>query len=182
MPLGVRSGMAVPAPEDAWQERVRQWAHAYRDIALAHPNLVLRIVSDPMAVAVAAVEANESLYAALESAGLDPGTVVRAADLIVDFVNGFILAHASGAAQDPHRRSTYAGLGLAGGMPCAKAPDRGNGQAGQQPGAAEREPRAAAGHQQDRTGREGQGQNHSGRWPMSPTAPTEAGSPVPALR
>jgi TetR/AcrR family transcriptional regulator, tetracycline repressor protein len=103
----VFSVMAVPAPEDAWQERVRQWAHAYRDIALAHPNLVLRIVSDPMAVAVAAVEANESLYAALESAGLDPGTVVRAADLIVDFVNGFVLAHASGAAQDPAAAAAF---------------------------------------------------------------------------
>jgi hypothetical protein len=59
---------------------VHKWANAYRALALAHPNLVLRVVADPAAVAVAAVHVNESLYAALDASGLPPRTVVRAAD------------------------------------------------------------------------------------------------------
>jgi TetR/AcrR family tetracycline transcriptional repressor len=95
----------LPAPpsDGPWQDRVRRWAESYRSLAEAHPNLVLRIVSDPAAVAVAAVLANEALYAGLDAAGLVPGDVVRAADLIVDYVNGYALgqvamAHASDTA------------------------------------------------------------------------------------
>jgi AcrR family transcriptional regulator len=99
----VFSGMPPPPPDGPWQDRVRRWAETYRAVAQDHPNLVLRIVSDPAVVAVAAVLANEALYAALDAAGLSPGEVVRAADLVVDYVNGFALgqvaaAHASAAA------------------------------------------------------------------------------------
>lgn len=83
--------MAIPATEGPWRDRVRGWAHAYRDVAGRHPNLVLRIVSDPVAVAVAAERANEALYGALEASGLPAGAVVPAADLVVDYVNGFVL-------------------------------------------------------------------------------------------
>lgn len=74
---------------------MHKWANAYRALALAHPNLVLRVVADPAAVAVAAVHVNESLYAALDASGLPPRTVVRAADVIVDFVNGYVLAESA---------------------------------------------------------------------------------------
>lgn len=88
---------AMPAPprQGDWKRRVRRWAHGYRAVAAAHPNLVLRIVADPATVAVAAVHANESLFEALEASGLPPALVVRAADVIVDFVNGAALALAS---------------------------------------------------------------------------------------
>lgn len=75
-----------------WTERVRSWAEAYRAVAAAHPNLVLRIVSDPAAVALAATKVNESLFSALAAAGLQPREVVGCADVIVDFVNGYCLA------------------------------------------------------------------------------------------
>jgi TetR/AcrR family tetracycline transcriptional repressor len=88
--------MAVPATEGPWEGRVRDWAHAYRAVARAHPNLVLRIVTDPGAVAVAAVHANETLYRALEESGLAATDVVRAADVIVDFVNGSVLGEVTG--------------------------------------------------------------------------------------
>jgi AcrR family transcriptional regulator len=91
----VFAAMAVPPPEGDWQRQVRAWAEAYRGVAAAHPNLVLRIVSDPATVAVAAVRANESLYAAIEATGLPPRSVVSAADLIIDYVNGASLALAS---------------------------------------------------------------------------------------
>lgn len=88
---------AMPAPprQGDWKRRVRRWAHGYRAVAAAHPNLVLRIVADPATVAVAAVHANESLFEALEASGLPPALVVRAADVVVDFVNGAALALAS---------------------------------------------------------------------------------------
>jgi TetR/AcrR family tetracycline transcriptional repressor len=87
----------MPAPRDTgpWQRRVRQWADAYLSIARAHPNLVLRIVTDPAAVAVAAVWVNEALYRALERSGLRAADVARAADTLVDFVNGHVLGLAT---------------------------------------------------------------------------------------
>jgi AcrR family transcriptional regulator len=92
--------MPAPSGKGAWKRRVREWAHNYRAVALAHPNLVLQIVSDPAAVAVAAVHANESLYAALEASGLPARSVVRAADLVVDYVNGSVLPSAGSFGDD----------------------------------------------------------------------------------
>lgn len=83
--------MDPPAARGAWPARVKAWAAAYRSLAEAHPNLVLQIVSDPGAVAIAAVQANETLYAALDASGMPPRDVLRAADLVVDYVNGFVL-------------------------------------------------------------------------------------------
>jgi hypothetical protein len=93
-----------PAGGGAWQDRVRGWARAYRDLARAHPNLVLHLVSNAEAGAAAALEASESLYEALEASGLPPRTIVRAADLVVDYVNGFALAEAAGPLGQPGDR------------------------------------------------------------------------------
>lgn len=90
----VFASMAPPSPRGDWKRRVREWAEAYRGVAAAHPNLVLRIVSDPATTAVAAAHVNESLYAAIEASGLPPRSIVGAADLIVDYVNGYALAYA----------------------------------------------------------------------------------------
>lgn len=79
----------------SWREQVISWARSYRAMALAHPNLVLRILADLESVAIAATEANESLYAALDRAGLDPLDAVRGADTIVDFIHGVVLAEAA---------------------------------------------------------------------------------------
>jgi TetR/AcrR family transcriptional regulator, tetracycline repressor protein len=92
----VFAAMTPPSDDGPWDERVRQWASAYRAMAEAHPNLVLRIVADPAAVAVAAVRINETLYAALDAAGLAPSEIRHGAGLIVDYVNGYTLAFAAG--------------------------------------------------------------------------------------
>jgi tetracycline repressor-like protein len=81
----------------AWPDRVRRWAHDYRALALAHPNLVLRIVGDPATVAIAAQRANAALGDALHSSGLAAADQSRATDLVADYVNGFVLGEASGA-------------------------------------------------------------------------------------
>lgn len=89
--------MRVPGPEGgSWRERVRGFARAYRELARAHPNLVLELVTDPGAAAAAALKATEALYEALSASGLPARDVVRAADLVVDYVNGFTLAEAAG--------------------------------------------------------------------------------------
>lgn len=80
----------------AWPEQVRAVAQAYHGLAKAHPNLVLYLVTDRESAAVAALELNEALYEALAAAGLSPQMIVRASDLIVDYVNGFALAEVSG--------------------------------------------------------------------------------------
>jgi hypothetical protein len=84
---------------------VRQWARAYRAVVEAHPNLVLRIVTSQDAVAVAAGEVNGALHRALQLSGLRPAHVERGVDVIVDFVNGSLLAtatkHPEGEPADP---------------------------------------------------------------------------------
>jgi AcrR family transcriptional regulator len=91
----VFAGFSVPDTAGTWQQRVRAWARAYRELALAHPGLVLQIVSDPQAVAIAAVHVNEPLVAALRGAGLPAAAVVAAIDVTVDYVHGAVLPAAA---------------------------------------------------------------------------------------
>jgi hypothetical protein len=55
----------------------------------------MRIVADPAAVEIAAARINPPLVDALEAAGFPPGQVDHAVAVIVDYVNGFVLAEAS---------------------------------------------------------------------------------------
>jgi TetR/AcrR family tetracycline transcriptional repressor len=97
----VFSRMRVPPSENLrWQERVRAYAHAYRDTVRSHPDLALQIVSDAAAVSDAVLSGAEPLYEALEEAGLPPKLIVRAADSLVDFVNGFALGEASNPSRE----------------------------------------------------------------------------------
>ena len=93
----VFSGMWVLRSSEGspWQERVRAYARAYREVVSSHPNLALEIVSDAAAVSEAVLLGAEPLYGALEDAGLPPATIVQAADSLVDFVHGFALGEAS---------------------------------------------------------------------------------------
>jgi TetR/AcrR family transcriptional regulator, tetracycline repressor protein len=93
----VFAALPVPDPARPWEQRLRAWAGAYRALARAHPRLVLEVVGDPEAVGVAAVHANEPLYAALEDAALPPPEIVRCAGVVVDFLNGAVLAEAAAA-------------------------------------------------------------------------------------
>lgn len=92
----VFSQMRMPPSEGLpWQERVRAYARAYRGLVRSHSNLALQIVSDAAAVSEAVLSGGETLYAALEEAGLTPAMIVRAADSLVDFIHGFALGEAS---------------------------------------------------------------------------------------
>jgi len=92
-----------------WRERVRGFARAHRDLARAHPNLVLEIVSGAATDAAATeamLAASEPLFEALEEAGLSARGIVEAADLLADYVHGFVLGEASAPPGQPndHRR------------------------------------------------------------------------------
>jgi TetR/AcrR family tetracycline transcriptional repressor len=93
-----------PAGSGRWQDRVRDFARSYRELAQAHPNLVLHLVRNAAAGATATLEAGEALYEALDVAGLPPRTVVRAADMVVDYANGFALAEFAGPLGQPGDR------------------------------------------------------------------------------
>src|SRR5215207_10144955 len=93
----VFADMPLPASDGPWLRRVREWARTYRALARAHPNLVLRIVSDPAAVAIAAASINASLTSALGDSGIEPQLAARVANVIVDYINGFSLAEVSSA-------------------------------------------------------------------------------------
>ncbi len=80
----------------SWQERVRSFARAHRDVTRGHPNLVLYVVSNaasaPAGALSVALEAREYLYEALCEAGLSPRGIVQVAALVMDYVDGFALA------------------------------------------------------------------------------------------
>lgn len=91
----VFAGMPEPDRTGAWDDRVRAWAHAYRMVVAAHPALVLTIITDQEAVAVATAASAEELRDALASAGLDDAAVDLCADVVVDHANGAVLACAT---------------------------------------------------------------------------------------
>ncbi len=99
----VFSEMRVPEPEEtgSWRERVRAWARAFRAVARAHPKLVPHLASYPEAAAEATLESTEELYAAFEAAGMSPSQIVGAVGVVVDYLNGYALAEASGALGEP---------------------------------------------------------------------------------
>jgi AcrR family transcriptional regulator len=98
----------VPLGEsEPWQERVRAFARAYHGLARAHPKLVLHLVSGAEGMSQAVLAANEILYAALAAAGLAPARIVRAADLIVDYLNGFVLGESTGQAGQADARGAF---------------------------------------------------------------------------
>jgi TetR/AcrR family transcriptional regulator, tetracycline repressor protein len=109
----VCAGLQLPPPGiGAWQERVRAVAESYRGLVRAHRNIALYLIADAEASVSAALEVNEALFEALLAAGLPPREVVRAADLVVDYVHGFALAEASGpVGASGERRELLAGLG-----------------------------------------------------------------------
>lgn len=84
-----------------WRDRVRAWAAAYVALVKAHPNLVMRIVSDASAVTDAMLEVGEPLYAALWDAGLCPRGIALASNTVVDFVHGHILVEVTDRPDNP---------------------------------------------------------------------------------
>lgn len=89
----VFSELRLPAQAEApWQQQVYAFARAYRELVLAHPSLVLHLITSVGTGSPALLAANEVLYAALARTGLPPRRIVQAADMVVDYLNGWALA------------------------------------------------------------------------------------------
>src|SRR3954464_2885548 len=98
----------TPTPDDVdWRANVRAFAAAYRALAQAHPNLILYLITHVDASAPAVLAVGEFLAFVLRQAGLAPLQVVTALNLIVDYLNGFVLGESSGRMGKP---GEYAGL------------------------------------------------------------------------
>jgi TetR/AcrR family transcriptional regulator, tetracycline repressor protein len=111
----VEDVFAAMGPIDStarWQDQLREWARAYRALARAHPGLALSIVGDPEAVGIAALHSNEPLVVALEASGLalGPVAVIGAIEVLIDYVNGFVLAEASAASLEGAENPLVAAL------------------------------------------------------------------------
>jgi len=101
----VFSEFKVPMQQDApWQERVRAFTQSYRDLTRTHANLVLYLVTDAQAAVNAALPVNEILFRALAAASLSPQTILHAANLIIDYLNGYALAETSGQLEQSNAR------------------------------------------------------------------------------
>ena len=105
--LVFREFQVPPAESMAWQDRVRAVAAAYRALVRSHPNFVLYLAADREASALGALEGSEALYAALEAAGLPPRLILLAADLVVDYVNGYVLGDVEGQLGQPGERAAF---------------------------------------------------------------------------
>lgn len=104
----VLGGLSVPIlARSSWKARVRAYARSYRELARAHPGLVLHLVSDSESASGAAMAAGESLYAALAGARLGPIQTVRSGDLVVDYLNGVALSEMKGALEDQGARGSF---------------------------------------------------------------------------
>ena len=92
-----------------WRAKVRAFAAAYRAVTHAHPHLVVYSVTHIEASGPAVLAVGEYLVAALSETGLPPIKIVTATNLIVDFLNGFVLGESTGMmAQAGEYRELYA--------------------------------------------------------------------------
>jgi AcrR family transcriptional regulator len=88
-------------PNGGWREQVRAFVAAYRALAQRHPNLIVYVVTHIEVAAPAVFAVGEELIAALRQAGLTPLQAITALNLIVDYLNGFVLGESSGRLGQP---------------------------------------------------------------------------------
>lgn len=102
--LAFRELRIPPADKQDWRGQVRAIAAAYRDLAMRHPNLILHLVTSASWAVSSVLDLNEALYKALEETGLPPQLTIAAADLIVDYIHGYVLGMASAHPGQPDGR------------------------------------------------------------------------------
>jgi TetR/AcrR family transcriptional regulator, tetracycline repressor protein len=99
---------ALVTPESAtWQARVRVWALTYWEVSRRHHQLVIHLVRNADAAEEHVMRVNEVLYAALLSSAMSPKDVIRAADMIVDYIHGVLLSEYTASSTPPNWRETF---------------------------------------------------------------------------
>jgi TetR/AcrR family transcriptional regulator, tetracycline repressor protein len=99
---------SLDIPGDAtWQDGVRTWALTYRTVARRHYHLVIHLIKNTDAAGNQVMRVNDALYCVLERSGLPPRDVVRAADMIVDYIHGVILGELTDSTVSLDWRQTF---------------------------------------------------------------------------
>lgn len=91
----------APSPAGDWRAGLDAFARDYRAVALRHARAVPLLASRAAAAYAAAGRMAAGGIAALEDAGFDRPTAIRAARTVARYVVGFTLAEAGGAAPAP---------------------------------------------------------------------------------
>jgi TetR/AcrR family tetracycline transcriptional repressor len=92
---------ATTESREVWRKKVRAFAAAYRALAQAHPNLIVYLVTNIEASAPVVLVVGEYLADTLRQAGLTPLQVVIGSNLIIDFLNAFVLGASGGLMGKP---------------------------------------------------------------------------------
>jgi AcrR family transcriptional regulator len=115
----VLSALPVPGvPEGGdWEEALRQTAHAFRALALAHPHVVPLLVTRPLATPLAmrplgTLRPLEALLDLLIGAGFDGRGALHAYRLYIGFLHGHVLNELQDRVQDPDESDDLLRLGL----------------------------------------------------------------------
>ncbi len=113
------SELPVPAvPEDGdWEEALRHAAHAFRALALAHPNLVPLMVTRPLATPLAmrplgTLRPLEAVLDVFIRAGFDGCGALHAYRLYIGFLYGHVLNELQERVHDPEESDDLLRLGL----------------------------------------------------------------------
>jgi AcrR family transcriptional regulator len=113
------SELPVPAvPEGGdWEETLRRNAHAFRALALAHPNLVPLMVTRPLSTPLAmrplgTLRPLEALLDLFVEAGFDGCGALHAYRLYIGFLHGHVLNELQERVHDPDERDDLLRLGL----------------------------------------------------------------------
>ncbi|HEY0815278.1 MAG TPA: TetR/AcrR family transcriptional regulator C-terminal domain-containing protein [Pseudonocardia sp.] len=114
----VSQELRVPSgPPDAWEKVLRSTAHAYRRLALAHPNVVPLMVTRPLATPLAVrplgtLRPLEALLELLVGAGFTPGGALHAYRFYIGFLQGHVLNELQEQVHDPDETDDLLRLGL----------------------------------------------------------------------
>ncbi|OJY39504.1 MAG: TetR family transcriptional regulator [Pseudonocardia sp. 73-21] len=113
----VMSELQVPVADDDWEQALRRTAHAYRDLALAHPHVVPLLVTRPLATPLArrplgTLRPLEQLLGLLVRAGFDERGALYAYRLYMGFLNGHLLNELQERVVAPDETDDVLRLGL----------------------------------------------------------------------
>lgn len=115
--LRVRAEGAGGPGGAGWERVLRRTAHAFREVALAHPHVVPLLVTRPLATPlarrpIATLRALEDLLAVLESAGFSPRAALYAYRLFIGFLYGHVLNELQERLEDPDETDDLHRVGL----------------------------------------------------------------------
>lgn len=113
----VMSELHLPVADDDWEQALRRTAHAYRDLALAHPHIVPLLVTRPLATPLArrplgTLRPLEQLLELLVGAGFDERGALYAYRLYMGFLHGHLLNELQESIIAPEETDDVLRLGL----------------------------------------------------------------------